>query len=114
MNTLVIAVADDTLRNLEQKAHSAGKSSAQIAADLVEDVFGTAVNGGFREFHLGTEEPKNIRDYLQEAGLVVSMSDSLRQRIVYDVTLDEVIDMLAEAGGPSLSEIVDEQRGPRA
>ena len=57
---------------------------------------------------------RTASDYLQKAGLVVTMSDSLRQRIRYDVTLDEVVDILAEASGPSLSEIVDEQRGPKA
>ena len=114
MNTLVISVADDTLRNLERKAHSAGKSSAQVAADLVEDVFGTTVNGGLYQSEIATKKPKSIRDYLEEAGLIVKMNESLRKRIRYDVTLDEVIDILAEAGGPSLSEIVDEQRGPRA
>lgn len=114
MNTLVIAVADDTLRNLEQKARSAGKSSAQIVTDLVEDAFGSTANGGYHQSDLLVEESKNIRDYLREAGLVTTMSDSLRQRIRYDVTLDEVVNILAEAGGPSLSDIVDEQRGPKA
>lgn len=114
MNTLVIAVADSTLHNLEQQGQSAGKSSAQIAADLIEDVFGSTVNGSHHYFGLDTEEPKTIREYLQEAGLVVTMSDSLRRHIRYDVTLDEVVDILAEAGGPSLSEIVDTQRGPKA
>ena len=58
MNTLVITVDDNTLHNLEQKAHAAGKSSAQIAADLVEDVFGTTVNGGFHQSEVDTKKQK--------------------------------------------------------
>ncbi len=114
MNTLVITVADNTLHNLEQKAQSAGKSSAQIAADLIEDVFGLEGNGGYQHFDVDREEQRTIRECLQEAGLAVTMSDSLRRHIRYDVTLDEVVAILAEAGRPSLSEIVDEQRGPKA
>ncbi|MCL4832925.1 MAG: hypothetical protein KJZ86_10805 [Caldilineaceae bacterium] len=113
MNTLVITIADNTLRNLEQKSQSTGKSSAQIAADLVEDVFGVTTNGGSPHSDIDREEQKIIRDCLQEAGLIVRMGDSLRRQIRYDVTLSEVVDILAEAGGPSLSEIVDEQRGPK-
>jgi len=107
MNTLVIVVTDDTLRNLEQQAQSVGKSSAQIAADLIEDVFGLEVNGN------STGKVKSIRDRLYETGLFEPLGDDLRSLIIPDVTLAEVRDILSSSGGPSLSEILDEHRGPR-
>ncbi|MBI3959149.1 MAG: hypothetical protein HY328_10090 [Chloroflexi bacterium] len=107
MNTLVITVADNTLHNLEQQAHSAGKSSAQIAAELIEDVFGSTVNG--KE----AENTKTIRDRLYETGLFEPLGDELRSLIIPGVTLAEVREILSSVEGPSLSEILDEHRGPR-
>lgn len=107
MNTLVIAVADDTLRNLEEKAHSAGKSSAQIASDLIEDMFGLEVTSSM------AKKAKSMRERLYETGFFEPMSDELRSLIIPGVTLEEVQEILASAGGPSLTEILDEHRGPR-
>ena len=95
------------LRNLKQKAHSAGKSSAQIASDLSKDVFGLEVTGN------AAKKAKSMREKLYETGFFEPLSDELRSLIIPGVTLEEVQEILASADGPSLTEIPDEQRGPR-
>jgi hypothetical protein len=47
-------------------------------------------------------------------GLLSSLSEELRKKIIPGVTLEEVRAALDAAGGPSLSEIIDEQRGRKA
>jgi len=140
MKTLVISVADGTLRQMEQQAQGTGKSTAQIAAEVIEEVFGRDVNGD--ALYSEKSEPEIVRERLREAGLlsrpvatptsigvaadqtdarailaaagmIVPLSERLKELIIADVTLDEVQEILAEAGGPSLTEILDEHRGPK-
>lgn len=141
MNTLVITVADETLRNLEQKAESSGKSSAQVAAEVIEDVFGKEVNGNvlylakneqevirerLREAGLLSfpesasikvhtpSDPTDVRSILAAAGMIRPLGQSLLELIDDNVpTLDEVIEILSNTDGPSLTEILDAHRGPR-
>jgi hypothetical protein len=54
-----------------------------------------------------------VRLVLRAAGRAQSLSPALRQRIIPGVTLEEVQESLAQAGGKPLSEIILEQRGPR-
>ena len=56
---------------------------------------------------------KTAREILRDAGLLYEMSPELPARIIPGVTLEEVQASLARAGGPSLSEIKAEQRGPK-
>lgn len=55
--------------------------------------------------------PRTTTEVLQAAGRVRPLSEALRQKIIPGVTLDEVRNALSEATGPSLSEIILEQRG---
>jgi hypothetical protein len=61
----------------------------------------------------GSAEREAIRRILQAAGRLGALGPGLRQRIIPGVTLKEVQESLARAGGKPLSEIILEQRGPR-
>ena len=50
----------------------------------------------------------------QATGRVRPLSDALRRQIIPGVTLDEVRKALSQSAGPGLSDIIDEQRGPKA
>lgn len=141
MNTLVISVADDTLRALEEKAQDTGKSTAQIAAEVIEDVFGNVVNGPalyseksepeivrerLRQAGLlsvpdppsadvpASSEPADVRSILAAAGMLRPLGDDLLALIDDDIpSLEEVIETLSSIPGPSLTEILDQHRGPR-
>ncbi len=55
--------------------------------------------------------PRTTTEVLQAAGRTRLLSEALRQKIIPGVTRDEVRSALSEATGPSLSEIILEQRG---
>lgn len=61
----------------------------------------------------GTEEATRVRESLQSAGLLRTLSPHLQQKIIPGVTLEQVRESLRKAGGKPLSEIIIEQRGPR-
>ena len=56
---------------------------------------------------------RTARAVLQAAGRVRPLSESLRRKIIPGVTLDEVRHALIQAAGPTLSNIILEQRGPK-
>ena|SRR3990172_12026219 len=53
-----------------------------------------------------------VRQVLQDAGLLTTLSPHLEAKIVPGVTLEAVRQSLARAGGKPLSELIIEQRGP--
>ena len=65
---------------------------------------------------MGRDVPsgKTTREILEAAGRLGSLGEDLRRTLVRDVPLEEVRAALTSAEGPSLSEIVLEQRGPKA
>ena len=66
------------------------------------------------EFALQAREtPRSCtaREVLQAVGRGHALSDTLRGKIIPGGTLDEVRHMLSQAAGPSLSDIIREQRG---
>ena len=58
--------------------------------------------------------PQTARNVLQAAGRVRPLSSTLRDRIIPGVTLDEVRTILSHASGPSLSDLIQEQRGAKS
>jgi hypothetical protein len=103
MNTLVVDVSEETYRLLEERARSAGKAPEVLGRELIE----RALRGS------DLPVPRSARDVLEMADRTRPLSDTLRQRIIPGVTLDEVRTAVLEAGGRSLSEIVLEQRGAK-
>ena len=56
---------------------------------------------------------RTTREILEAAGHLRPLGPTLERMIISGVTLEEVQDALSQAGGPSLSEIIDEQRGSK-
>ena len=58
--------------------------------------------------------PHTAREVLQAAGRVRPLSDTLRRQIIPGVNLEEVRQALSQAVGPALSDMIQDQRGPKA
>lgn len=103
MSTIMIDLPPETYKRLEEQARGVGKALEAFTRELLE----TALQA--------PEEapPRTAREILQAAGRVRPLSAALRCKIIPGVTLDEVRMALAQAAGPSLSEIIVEQRGPK-
>jgi hypothetical protein len=114
MSTIVIDIPPTTYAHLVKKASESGKSPEALMFELVEATYGATTdvqdvppNG------IALGQPKTARQILQAAGLVVPLSETLKSMIIPGVTLDEVQDILSNADGPSLTEILDQQRGSK-
>ncbi len=103
MNQIVIDLPQETYKRLEEQARSAGRSPEALSRELIE----TALQ--FSE----EARPKTTREVLQAADRVGTLNETLRRKIIPNVTLDEVRMALTQAAGPSISEIILEQRGPK-
>ncbi|MEA3346309.1 MAG: hypothetical protein U9Q78_08760 [Chloroflexota bacterium] len=105
MSTLAIELSLETYQRLQERARRVGKPPESLIQDLVEKAL--------REERMEKELGKSAREILQASGRVRPLSEALRRRIIPGVTLEEVRSALSRAGGPSLSELVLEQRGPK-
>ncbi len=101
MNTITIDLPPETYKRLEDQAHRTGQAPEALGRKLLETAFQK------RE----TTQPRTTREIWQATGRARSLSASLRDKIIPGVTLDEVRTILSRTTGPSLSEIIDEQRG---
>ncbi len=104
MPTMVIDISNEIYEQLELQAHQAGKTPEALTRELLE----TALHAHEKP------QPRAAREVLQAAGRVRPLSNTLRRQIIPGVTLDEVRQALSEAAGPALSDIIQEQRGPKA
>ncbi len=100
---MVIDIPPQTRERLEEQARRTGKTTEALACELIEAALETRQEG----------RPKTAREVLQAAGRIRPLSDSLRRKIIPDVTLEEVRLALTQAIGPSLSTIILAQRGPK-
>jgi hypothetical protein len=104
MNTITINLSPEAYQRLEEQARQAGQAVEVFSRDLLE----AALKAG-EEIHRRT-----TREVLQAAGRARPLSETLRHKILPGVTLEEVRTILAHAAGPSLSAIIQEQRGAKA
>ncbi len=104
MSTIVIDISVETYRRLEEQARKAGKAPEIFTRELVESALEAREEA----------QPKTAREVLLAMGQVRPLSETLRRKIIPGVTLDEVRAALTQAAGPSLSEIILEQRGPKS
>ncbi len=102
LDTMTIYIPQETYRRVARQARKMGKAPDEWTRELIETALLT------RE----RVHPQTTAEVLQAAGRVRSLSESLRDKIIPGVTLDEVRAALTQAVGPSLSEIIAEQRGP--
>ncbi len=103
MSAITIDISPETYQKLAEQACNTGKKIEVLSSELLEDALTS------RE----TARPKTAREVLQAKGQVRPLADTLRRRIIPGVTLDEVRKALTQAGGPSLSDIILAQRGPK-
>ena len=103
MSTLVIDLPPETYKRLAEQALRAGKAPEALTRELLEAAL-----------EIGEEvQPKTAREVLHAAGRTRSLSDTLRRKLIPGVTLEEVRLALTQATGPSLSELILEQRGSK-
>ena len=105
MSQLTIDVRPDVLERLRREATRTGKPIEKVASELLEERLSTAP----------VTERERARDVLRAAGLLTELGPELKQRAAQSTaSLEEVSAALSRAGGKPLSEIVIEQRGPKA
>lgn len=102
MNTIMIDLPEETYRRLKDQAHRAGKPPETFTYEVIESAL---------QAH--EQQPKTVREVLEAKGRVRPLSEAMRCKIIPGVTLDEVRRSLTRASGPSLSEIILEQRGAK-
>ena len=103
MSTLIIDLPQETYERLEAQARKVGKAPETLTLEFIE----TALKA-----EEGTPS-RTARELLQASGRIRPLSPALRRKIIPGVTLDEVRRMVSRAAGPSLSEIILRQRGPK-
>ena len=104
MRTLVLSLSERAYEQLKRRANQLGKPLEEVSEEIIEAALPAEESSS----------PKTVRQILEEAGMLSSLSDTLRAMIVRrDIPLEEVRRTVDSWGGPSLSEIIDEQRGPR-
>jgi len=103
MSQIVIDLPGETYKRLEEQARRAGRSPEALTRELIETALLTSEEA----------RPKTAREVLQAADRVRPLNETLRRKIIPNVTLDEVRMALTQAAGPSISEIILEQRGPK-
>ena len=104
MPTMMINIPAELYKQLETLAQKVGNTPEEFTRELLEAALDIPEK----------PQPQTAREVLLAAGRVRPLSDTLRRQINPGVTLDEVREALSGAGGPSLSEVIQEQRGPKA
>ena len=104
MSTIVIDIPPETYKQLEEQSRQAGKAPEVFTRELLETALQT-----YQEAQLRT-----TREVLRTLGRARPLSEKLRRKIIPGVTLAEVQSILAQAPGPTLSEIIHEQRESRS
>lgn len=108
MTTLTLELPTDVLARLKQRAAGAGKSVETVASELLVE----QMMQPLPEPHAKREV---VWDILRQAGLLANLTPAeLRRGAEADVSLDEVGAALDAAGGPDLSDLIIEMRGPKA
>ena len=103
MSTLIIDLPAETYKRLEAHARKAGKAPEDLTLEFIETTL-TASEGA---------PSQTARELLHASGRVRPLTPALRRKIIPGVSLDEVRVAVSRAAGPSLSEIILMQRGPK-
>lgn len=104
MTTLTIELAPDIYRRLREAAAQQGKPVKELAEEWIAERIQPAQQS----------ERERAREVLRAAGLLTELGPELKKRAAEaTMTLEEINDAFARAGGKPLSEIVIEQRGPK-
>lgn len=133
MARIVIELPTASYEQLQQRARAAGTSPEALSRELLEAALGASTppeaigDVESATLTLSTDagrtpvvpagekptEPLSAREALQAAGLHSELSPELRKLIIPGVTLEDVHEIFRNTEGPSLSDIIIEQRGPK-
>ena len=107
MTTLTLDLPTDVFARLKQRAAGAGKPIETVASELLVE----QMSQPLPEPHAAREA---VWDILRDAGLLAELTPSEQRRgAEADASLDEVSAALDGAGGPDLSDLIIEMRGPK-
>jgi hypothetical protein len=101
MSTIMIDLPPESYKRLVEQARRLGQAPEVLSRVLLE--------AALQAYEAA--QPKTAREILEAAGRIRPLSVTLRRKIIPGVTLDEVRAILSQAPGPSLSDIIQEQRG---
>jgi hypothetical protein len=103
MKTVVLNLDPKLYEQVSAEAKARGQAMEEYSRELFESAFENRRKSS----------KQTARELLEAAGMLRPLGDELRKLITSDVSLDEIVEETSKAGGPSLSEILDEQRGPK-
>jgi len=104
MESITVTLPPYLYQRLQERAVQAGT--------VVEKFASTLVAGALQhEIEQSDDTCEAVRLTLQATGRLSTLSHVLRNKIMPDVTLEEVQAALSRAGGRSLSTLIQEQRG---
>lgn len=107
MTTLILDVPRDVFVQLQQRAVGTGTSIEAVAQELLAEQLAQ------QPMKLHAERDA-VGDILREARLLADLTpDEARRGAEADISLDEVSAALDRAGGPPMSELIMEMRGPK-
>jgi plasmid stability protein len=126
MAKIVVELSPAIYQQLRQRAQEAGKSPEALSRELLGAALQSqpARDVGKPPAALSPEPPertqvpeappvRSAREILRQSGMLSELSPYLQSKIIPGVTLEEVQEALTQAGGPPLSDIIIEQRGPK-
>jgi hypothetical protein len=108
MPQLLVTISDETYQQLWRRAVKCGKPVQTVIRESLEAALAPDLDAA--------EPPQPVRsarEILRESGMLSEISPTLRKTFVPDVTIEELHEMTRNAGGPLVSEIILEQRGPK-
>jgi hypothetical protein len=103
---ITVRLRPDPYQRLQAWARQAGKTPESLTREIIE----RAVEDAPISEH---DAPQTPRQILEAAGRIAMLSPALKAKIIPGVELEDVRAAVAQAGGPSLSEILLRQRDPR-
>lgn len=91
METLVVKLSPEAYQAWRERAIRENKSIEALSSEVLEKALAEESDGAL-----------TVREILEAAGRVASLGPGLKQHIIPGVSLEEVRESLARAGGPSL------------
>jgi hypothetical protein len=108
---LTIELSSEAYERLLAHARERGQTPEALSRELIEN----ALPHNENRTDASTQRPpsRSVRDILAATGRLRDLGPALEAKIIPGVSLQEVQEALTRAAGPSLSAIVDSNRGPK-
>ena len=100
--TLVLTISPKAYAQLRERAERLGKSAEELSAEIIE-----------AQLALEQRPVERLREILEKQGLVQPRTSTGEWDSPNDAELEEIRAAWGALNGPSLSDIVIEQRGPQ-